>query len=104
MFDEMIKLVSNTSTTDEYGDTVKTSTVKEIPAEKKSIGQTEFYQAQSGGFKVDVKFKIEDYLDYSGEKIIKYQGFGDTEESIYEVKRTYRDGNQLEITCSKGVG
>ena len=103
MYDQIVKLVSETYQIDEYGDKVADRTERTIFAELKSIGQSEFYQAQATGLKPELKFVIADYLDYQGEKILRHQGFNEAEEEEYEVIRTYRNGNSLEITCGKGV-
>lgn len=99
---EVIKLVSIQKSVDEYGDTAEESTERILFAELKSIGQSEFYQAQSVGLKPEIKFVIADYLDYQNEQIVKYQPFNGTEEK-YSVIRTYRTGNALEIVCKRGV-
>lgn len=103
MYNSIIKLIKETSTVDEYGDKVVTTSERTIFAELKSIGQTEFYQAKANGFKPELKFVIADYLDYQGEKQLKYQEFNSDKEETYEVIRTYRNGTSLEITCGKGV-
>ena len=103
MYNSIIKLIKETSTVDEYGDKVVTTSERTIFAELKSIGQTEFYQATANGFKPELKFVIADYLDYQGEKQLKYQEFNSDKEETYEVIRTYRNGTSLEITCGKGV-
>ena len=69
-----------------------------IYAETKSIGQGEFYQAQTSGFKLERKFKITDYMDYQGQQYLIHSGMR------YTILRTYRtSGNELEITCYGGV-
>ena len=102
MFNEVIKLMTETETTNEYGDAVKTFTERLIFAEVRSISQTEFYQAQALGLKPEIKFVIADFLDYKGEKQLKYTPFGETEQ-IYDVIRTYRDKINLEIVCKRGI-
>ena len=84
---------------DTYGDPVeKEIRTPEIFAEKKSISQTEFYQAQTAGSKPELKFVIPDYLEYSGQQYLIHAGIR------YKILRTYRtDGNDLEITCYGGV-
>lgn len=103
MYDQVIKLIKSEKAIDEYGDTVVSQTERTVFAELKSIGQSEFYQAQALGLKPEIKFKFSDYLDYQNEKHIKYQGFNEAEEQIYSVIRTFRDGNELEIVCKRGV-
>ncbi len=102
MYDSIITLIAETNTVDEYGDTVTVETERTIFAEVKSIGQTEFYQAQAVGLKPEIKFVIADFADYQNEKKLKYTSFGGTED-IYTVLRTYRTKNQLEIVCKRGI-
>lgn len=102
MYDEAITLISQTETTDDYGDIVVVPTEKTIFATLKSISQSEFYQAQAVGLKPEIKFVIADYLDYSGEELLKYTPF-QGEEETYSIIRTYRNGNTLEITCARGI-
>lgn len=102
MYDQEIKLVSKKRITDEYGDPVTQDIERTVFAEEKSVSQTEFYQAQAAGFKPERKFKIADYLDYQGEKILKYKENTEKEEE-YSIIRTYRTGNELEIVCKRGI-
>lgn len=83
---------------DEYGDPVTVLEKTELFAEQRSIGQKEFYQAQTDGMKPEIKFIIPDYLDYDGQSIVIHEGIR------YKVLRTYRTTkNELEITCYGGV-
>lgn len=102
MYDSIIKLISESNTVDEYGDTVTVETERTVFAAVKSIGQSEFYQAQAVGLKPEIKFLITDFADYQNEKKLKYTPFGAMEE-IYTVLRTYRTKNQLEIVCKRGI-
>ena len=102
MYDNVITLIEVENTVDEYGDKTLSKTEKEIYAEVKSVGTTEFYQAQATGLRPEVKFVIPNYNEYSGEKIVKWENeYGQTEE--YSVIRTYRNGRELEITCKRGI-
>lgn len=92
MYNELIYLRSYTETTDEYGITNRTVNDREKFAQLRSIGQSEFYQAQADGLKPTLKFVLADYLDYQDEKEVVYDG------KIYNVLRTYRDHNKIEIT------
>lgn len=102
MYDAVITLLTKTTTVDEYGDTVEVVVPKDVFAEEKSISQTEFYQAQAVGLKPEIKFVIADFLDYSGEKSLKYTPYGGTEDE-YTILRTYRKNNNLEIVCKRGI-
>lgn len=103
MYNETIKLVAETKTVDEYGDTIIVETEKRVFARLMSVGQSEFYQAQALGLKPEIKFVLADYLDYNDEKVIKYKAFNQDEEEVYTVIRTYRKDNTLEIVCKRGV-
>lgn len=103
MFDNVIKLVSEVKTTDEYGDTQVTKNEKVVFAELKSIGQSEFYQAQAVGLKPEIKFVLPDYLEYNNEQIVRFTEFGKETEEEYTVLRTYRNNNLIELVCKRGV-
>ena len=102
MFDSVITLKKETNTVNEYGDTVQTFTERNVFAEVKSIGQSEFYQAHATGLKPEIKFVIADFADYQDEKIISYQPYGGVKED-YTVLRTYRNKINLEIVCKRGI-
>ena len=102
MYNDVIKLVSVSEDTDEYGDKVQNRSERVVFAELRSIGQTEFYQAQAVGLKPEIKFVLADYLDYENEKILLYTADQGVEEE-YSVIRTFRSGNELEITCKRGI-
>ena len=102
MYNEVITLVAEAKAPDKYGDLQITETTRQVFATLKSITQSEFYQAQAAGFKPEVKFVIADFLDYHDEQVIRYTPYGESEHE-YRVIRTYRDGNQLEIVCKRGV-
>lgn len=103
MYNEIIKLISVEKVTDEYGDIKEKKTEREVYAELKSIKQSEFYQAAGVGMKPEMKFVLPDYLDYQGERIISYQTYGTNTWENFGVIRTYRNGNELEIVCGKGI-
>ena len=102
MFNSVIKLIKETYTVNQYGDSVPTQTERQIFADVRSISQSEFYQAEAVGLKPEIKFLIADFADYEGEKKLKYTPFGGTEE-IYTVLRTYRNKINLEIVCKRGI-
>lgn len=70
-----------------------------VYAEMKSVGQSEFYQAQTAGKKPEIKFVITDYMDYQGQKYLIHNGIR------YSILRTYqvKGSRELEITCYGGV-
>lgn len=123
MFNDIIKLIKEVKTVNEYGDTVVTEIERPVFAQVKSIGQSEFYQAAAVGLKPEIKFVIADFLDYQNEKKLKYEVYSlepsvvpgdnllpddDTNPAkakvqTYDILRTYRTGLNLEIVCTRGV-
>lgn len=97
---DVITLLAEEKSVNEYGDTTLTITERRVFVKTKSIGQSEFYQSQAVGLKPEVKFVLADFLDYKGEKKLKYKPFGGREE-IYNVIRTFRDGYMLELVCNR---
>ncbi len=70
---------------------------REVLCGVRSIGMREFYQANASDFHPEVKFVLADYLDYSNEPRVKYDG-DLAVPGVYRVLRTYRTGQELEIT------
>ena len=103
MYNEVITLRTISRTTNSYDDLVNTTSDRQVFARLLSIGQSEFYQAAASGFKPEVKFVLADFLDYNNEKYVLYQPYGTSEAEVYSVIRTYRNGNELELTCQRGV-
>lgn len=97
--DEILVLIQQTRGTDEYGDPVITETSRVLLCREASIGQSEFYQAHASGLKAELKLVIADYLDYNGEQLLRYTPMGQKEEHLYRILRTYRNGQELELTC-----
>lgn len=98
MFNEVIYLLSTIYQTNEVGDSIETIEKSMRFAKIKSVGQSEFYQAQAQGLKPEIKFVLADYLDYDDQEELIYNNFR------YKILRTYRtDKNELEITCYGGV-
>lgn len=94
---EVLTLISSTEITDVWGDPIIQETHRDVFCTVNSIGTKEFYQASSNGMKPEIKFLLADYLDYKDEKRIEYNCIR------YKVLRTYRNGQQLEITCYREV-
>ena len=97
---DVIKLITTTvsTTVNSQGDYPVVRSDREIFAGVRSIGTKEFYEAATAGMKPEIKFVIQDFLDYEGEKELSYNGYR------YQIIRTYRtETNQLEITAGGGV-
>lgn len=100
---EILTLIQQTKSTDEYGDPIISETFREVLCRETSIGQTEFYQAHANGLKPEIKLVIADYLDYNGEQLLRYTPMGQTKEQLFRVLRTFRNGQELEITAYREV-
>jgi hypothetical protein len=61
----------------------------------RSVGHTEFYEAHAIDYHPELKFVLADYLDYNGETLVKYN------DDLYRVLRTYRTGQELELTVTR---
>ena len=94
---DVITLVQQNRSVDDYGDPVITETARDVFAKLGSIGQKEFYQAHAVGLQPEIKFILADYLDYDGEEIVLHN------DQRYRVLRTYRKGQELEITVYREV-
>ena len=99
MYDEVIYLLTTQNVTNEVGDQIEQQEKTMRFAKLKSIGQTEFYQAQANGLKPELKFVLADFLEYEGQEEVIYNNFR------YKVLRTFKpeDKNEIEIVCYCGV-
>ena len=100
---EVLTLIQQTQGADEYGDPKITETTREVFCREASVGQSEFYQAHATGLKPEIKLVLADYLDYNGEQLLRYTPKGQTEPQLYRVLRTYRIGQELELTVYREV-
>lgn len=100
-----ITLISTQKSVDIYGDWQQFEIRRTVYAEEVSVSQTEFYQGFAVGFKPEIKFILENFMDYQGEKIVEYVPFmGDPNHPVrLTVLRTYNAGDTIELTCYKGV-
>lgn len=94
---DVITLVTQTITTDKYGNEVAKETEKTVFCEVDSISQTEFYAAANTELNPEYKFTIF-FGDYEGEEVVVFNG------ARYSVYRTYRTGDNLELYAERKVG
>ena len=64
-------------------------------ASLRSIGQTEFYQAAATDYRPEKKYVLADYLDYNDEPYLMAGS------DLYRIIRTYRAGQEMELTVGK---
>ena len=80
---------------DEVITLIEGETRREVLCGLRSVGHAEFYEAHATEYHPELKFVLEDYLDYEGETLVKYGP------DLYRVIRTYRAGQELEITVGR---
>lgn len=97
MYNDVIYLTTKKAVKNDVGDMIETEERTMRFAKLKSIGQSEFYQAQAQGLKPELKFVIPDYLDYDNQEEVIHNNFR------YKVLRTFRSGNEMEIVCYGGI-
>lgn len=76
----------------EYG---KDDVLREVFCGVRSIGMKEFYSANSTDYRPELKLVLADYLDYNDERLADYNG------QRYRILRTYRAGQELELTLER---
>lgn len=94
-----ITLIKQVDARNEYGDLESQEERRTIYAGEFSVGMSEVYQGMAVGYKPEVKFLLENWLDYHGEELVEYTPFGLTEPIRLRVLRTYNKGDALELTC-----
>ena len=94
---DVITLVAQTISTDQYGNEVATEVETQVFCEVDSITQTEFYQAANTELNPEYKFTIF-FGDYSGQPIVIYNGVR------YAIYRTYRADDNLELYVERKIG
>lgn len=94
---DVITLITQTITTDKYGNEEATETEKTVFCEVDSISQTEFFAAENTELNPEYKFTIF-FGDYDGQALVKFNG------ARYSVYRTYRTGDDLELYTERKIG
>lgn len=79
----------------EYDGATRVETKREVFCGFRSIGMKEFYSASSTDYRPELKLVLADYLDYNGETLADYNG------TRYRILRTYRTGQELELTLER---
>lgn len=79
---DVINLISESRTQDDYGRWIATKTSKQVMCQVDSITRAEFFEGGRNGLNPEFKFTMF-FGDYSGESVVEYQG------KTYAVYRTY---------------
>jgi SPP1 family predicted phage head-tail adaptor len=94
-YKDVINLYIESKIKNEANGNIETSLTlcKKIYANKKSIRQSEFYQARASGLQAEIMFEV--FLhDYSDEKVVEYNT------KKYNVVRTFQKAeDKLELIC-----
>jgi SPP1 family predicted phage head-tail adaptor len=95
LFRDVIFLIGVTSYTEnDLGDQIEVpGESRQVFANKKSIRQTEFYQAQSTGLKPEMMFEVRS-MEYNEEPKLSYN------DKEYTIIRAFDKGEITEIVCS----
>lgn len=91
-FSDKIELIAITVTENSMGDMIETETKTEVFANRKSIRQSEFYQAAATGLRPEIMFEVWSE-EYSSQPKLKH---GD---KTYTIIRTYDKGERTELVC-----
>ena len=94
---DVLTLIAETVTTDDYGREEITETERTVFCETFSITQTEFYAAANTELSPEYRFDVF-FGDYNGESVVEYQG------NRYAVYRTYRNGDYMELYAERKIG
>ncbi|MBQ8933925.1 MAG: hypothetical protein IJ061_06545 [Lachnospiraceae bacterium] len=98
MFNDIAYLCKETILQDEYLNEKHQLTPTEVFVQPRSIGTREFYHAATTDYHPEVKLILADYYDYDGQQIVMY------DRHMFDVIRTYRQGNRLELTLQERMG
>ncbi|WP_195929340.1 phage head closure protein [Clostridium sp. 1001270J_160509_D11] len=93
---EIIELISFKNEVNKVGNTIKVKRYKRIFANKKSITQNEFYQAERVGLKPKLRFEIY-AVEYEDELLARYK------DNEYKIIRTYKTGTDKIELILEGV-
>lgn len=92
---DVLTLIKRTAGKGADGNPAITETTRQVFCGVRSIGMREFYEASASDFRPECKFVLADYLDYGGETMVAHNG------QRYRVLRTYRIGQELELTVER---
>lgn len=96
MYNDILTLVKETYTTDEFGDSTAVETARDVFCEVRSVGMREKYQAQAIGLLPELVFVLADYYEYDDEQKLRYR------DKEYRILRTYiKDSHEIELVVTR---
>lgn len=81
----------------EYKGSTRVESRREVLCGVRSIGMGEFYSANGTDYRPELKLVLADFLDYEGETLADFNGVR------YRILRTYRAGQELELTLERAA-
>lgn len=97
MFKDVVKLVSITFEFDELAQQIEVKSERTVFANKKSVSQSEFFNAGQVGLKPQFVFQIR-LSEYGGEGELIFNN------KSYSIYRTYEKGENIELYCEVRAG
>lgn len=94
---DVLTLITQSVTTNNYGIEEVTETTNTIFCEVESIQQSEFFAAANTELNPEYKFVVF-FGDYNGESVLTYNSVR------YSIYRTYRTGDNLELYVERKIG
>ena len=89
-FNDVIELIAVTYEKDSINQDVEKETPRTVFCNRRSISQSEFFQAGNIGIRTSHKF-ILNLWDYNNETLIRYKG------DVFHVYRTFETGDYIEL-------
>ena len=102
MWRDTLELIVIEQVDDGGGGHTETETFREVFANRKSVKQSEFYQAHMAGLKPELVLEIR-YADYADEKKLRFPAGAIGKR--YDIIRTYTKNEEtIELVCQREVG
>lgn len=101
MYESVATLKSNpVATYDEYGNETLTYTDKQVFVQPRGVYNSEFYNAAQAGLHPSITFELSHKADYSGEKLIEWEG------KTYNVIRAdwTAQRDRISLVCEERIG
>ena len=99
-YDTTVKLITKTENgVNQYGEPIYTELINEIYAIKKSVRQSEFFQASAQGFKPEIVLEVNDF-EYQNQELCYFEGEKFKIYRAYSIKNSER--TELYLTAIVG--
>lgn len=97
MFKDVVKLITVSFKLDELAQQIEVKNERTVFANKKSVSQSEFFNAGQVGLKPQYLFEIR-LSEYGGEGELVFNN------KSYSIYRTYEKGENIELYCEARLG